>query len=351
MQHGHTKFGDHHSGSRLIDTNSHLNPGRKHYRENYHSHSQPPPLLHPHPDSLVTESPLTSLYNGNISSSSPIHRGPSNNSGTGNQISGPQGHSPHHSNSRSKKHRKIKKNKKLFNHPDHSNSQSGISRDGGLHGSNSAKYTINEFGVPAGTFFPNPLLKPRNEHFRVHRIASSQPPPFVQKHPDSIRLDSPLTSLYNDYISSSTSLRCVPSKNAGTGNRNAGYQAHSPDHRYSHYNRHHRKKHHTLGQEPPVRHPDGSKSLSRASGNVSLFGSNSPNSSISEYSVPTGTFIPNALLNPSSEHSREHHLASSQPPPVLQKHPEGIRLDSPLTYLYNEFVSSSNSIHRGHPKK
>jgi hypothetical protein len=186
-----------------------------------------------------------------------------------------------------------------------------------------------------GTFFPNPLLNPRNEHFREHRIASSQPQSFVQEHPDSIRLDSPLTSLYNDYVSSSTSLRCVPSKNGGTGNRNAGYQGHSPYHRYSSNVRQRIKKHHTLGQVPPVRHPDGSKSLSRASGDVGLFGSNSSNNSISEFIISTGTFIPNVLLNPSSEHSREHHLASSQPPPLLQKHPEGIRLDSPLTNLYN----------------
>jgi hypothetical protein len=189
-----------------------------------------------------------------------------------------------------------------------------------------------------------------NEHFREHLIGSSQPPPFVQKRPDSIRLDSPVTSLYNDCISSSTSLRCVPSKNGGTGNRNASYQGHSPDRRYSSYDRHRRKKHHTLGQEPPVRQPDGSKSLSRTSRDVSLFGSNSPNNSISEFSVPTGTFIPNALLNPNSEYSREHHLPFSQPPPLLQKRPESIRLDSPLTNLYNEFVSSSNSIHLGHPK-
>lgn len=355
MQHGHTKSGDHHSGSGLIDTNTLLKPGRGHYREHYPSHSQPPPLLHPHPDSLVTESPLTNLYNGYISSSISIHRGPSNKSGTGDRISGPQGHSPHHSNSRSKKHRKKKKDKKLFKHlpvmhPDHSKSQSGTSRDVGLHGSNSAEYTVNEFSVPAGTFFPNLLLNPRNEHFGEHRTASSQPPPFVQKHPDGIRLDSPLTSLYNDYVSSSTSLRCVPSKNGGTGNRNAGYQGHGPDHRYSSYDRHHRKKHNTLGQEPPVRHPDGNKSLSRTSGDVSLFGSNSPNTSISEFSVPTGTFIPNANLNPSSERSREHPLASSQPPTLLQKHLERIRLDTPLTNLHNEFVSSPNSVHRGPPK-
>lgn len=350
MQHGHTKSGHDRPGSGLIDTNTHLNPGREYYREHYPSHSQPPALLHSHPDSLVTESPLTNLCNGYISSSSSIHRGPSNNSGTGNRNSGPQGHSPHPSNSRSKKHRKNKKYGNLFKqspvkHPDHNKRQSGISRDVGLHGSNSANYTVSEFSEPAGTFFPNPLLNPRNERFREHRTASSQPPPFVQKHPDSIRLYSPLTSLYNDHISSSTSLRRVPPKNGGTSN-----QGHSPDHRYSSYDGHHRKKHHTLGQEPPIRHPDGSKSLSRTSGDVSLFGSNSPNSSISEFSVPTGTFIPNAFLNPSSKHSREHHFASSQSPPLLQKHPEGIRLDSPLTNLYNEFVSSSNSVHCGPPK-
>jgi len=347
MQHGHTKSGDHYSGSGLIDTNTHLNPGREHYHEHHPSRSRSPPLLHPQPDSLVTESPHTSLYNRHISSSSSIHHGPSNNSETGYRFSGPQGHSPHHSNSRSKKHRKNKKHKKQFKrspvkHPDHSESQSGISRDVGLHGSNSAKYTVNEFSVPGRTFFPNLPFNPRNQHFHKYRIASSHPP-FVQKHPDSISLDSPLTSLYNDYISSSTSLHCVPSKNDGVGNRNASYQGHSPDHTYSPCDRHRRKKHHTLGQEPPVRHPDGSKSLSRASGDVSLFGSNSSNSSISKFSVPTGTFIPNTLLNPGSEHSREHHHASSQPRPRLKKHPEGIRLVKLSEYHPYVFTDKSKN--------
>jgi len=350
MQHGHTKSGHDHSGSGLICTNTHLNPGREHYRKHYPSHSQPPPLLHSHPDSLVRESPLTTLYNGYISSSSFIHRGPSNNSGTGNRNAGPQGHSPHPIISRSKKHRKSEKYQELFKqspvkHPDHSKRQSGISRDVGLNGSNSANYTVSESSKPAGTFFPNPLANPRNEHFRKHLTASCQPLPFVQKHPDSTHLDSPLTSLYNDYISSSTSLRRVPPKNGGTCN-----QGHSPDRRYSSYDRHPRKKHHTLGPEPPIRHPDASKSQSRTSGDVSLFGSNCPNSIISEFSVPTGTFIPNALLNPSSKHSRTHHLTSSQSPSPLQKHPEGIRLDSSLTNLGNEFVSSSISVHCGPPK-
>ena len=316
MQHGHTKSGGHQSGSGPIDTDIHLNPGRGHYREHYPSPSQPPSLLHSHPVSLVTESPLANLYNGYISSSNYIHRGPSKNDEPGNRNSGPQGHIPHHSYSRSKKHRKNKKHQKVgkqspVKHPDHSSSQSGISRDVGLFGSNSANYSFNEFGVPAGTFFPNPLLNPRNEHFHKHRTASSQPPPFLQRHPSSILPDSPLTSLFNDYITSSTSLRRVPPKNGGTGNLNAGYQGHSLDHRYSPYDRHHGKKRQTLGQEPPVRHPHGRKSQPRTSRDVSLFGSNFPNSSISEFNVPAGTLIPDALLNLGSEHSREHHPASS----------------------------------------
>lgn len=315
-QHGRTKPGGHHSGSGPIDTDTHLNPGREHYREHYPSPSQPPPLLHSHPDSLVTESQLANLYSGYISSSSYIHRGPSKNDGTGNRNSGPQGHIPHHSYSRSKKHRKNKKHKKLgkqlpVEHPDRSKSQSGISREVGLFGSNPANYSLNEFSVPAGTFFRNPLLNPRNEHFHEHLTASSQPLPFLQRHPDSTLPDSPLTSLFSDYIASSTSLRRVPPKNGGTGNLNAGYQGYSLDDRYSPYGRHHGKKHQTLGQEPPVRHTDGCRSQPRTSGDVSLFGSNSPNNSISEFSVPAGTFIPNALLNLRSEHSREHHPASS----------------------------------------
>lgn len=318
MQHSHTKSGHNHSGSGLINTNTHFNPGREHYRKRYPSHSKPPHLLHMHPDSLVRESPLTNLYNDYIYSSSCIHRGA--------------------------KYRKLFKQSPV-KHPDHSKCQSGISRDVGLHGSNSPNYTVSEFSESAGTFFPDPLGNPRNEHFRKHLTVSTQPPPFVQKHPDSMHLDSPLTGLYNDYISSSTSLRRVPPKNGGTCN-----QDHSPDNRYSSYDRHPRKKHHTLGTEPPIRHPDASKSLSRTSGDVSLFGSNSPNSSISEFSASTGTFIPNALLNPSSKHSRKRHLAFSQSPSLLQKHPEVIRLDSPLTNLCKEFVSSSNSGHCGPPK-
>ena len=247
MQRGLTKSGDHHSGSGLIDTNTHLNLGLEYYRQHYPSHSQPPPLLHPHPDSLITESPLTNLYNGYISSSSSMHCGPSNKSGTGSQIPGPQGLSPHHSNSHSKKHRKNKKCTELFKqspvkHPDHSKSQSGISRDFGLHGSNFAKYTANEFNIPAGTFFPNPLLNPRNEHFCEHRIASSQPPSFVQKHPEGIRLDSPPTNLHNEFVSSSNSLHCGHLKNDGTDNRNAGYRGYCPDPRFIPYNRYHKRK-------------------------------------------------------------------------------------------------------------
>jgi len=221
MQHGHTKSGHDHSGSGLINTNTHVNHGREHYHKHYPSHSQPTPFLHLYPDSLVRESPLTNLYNGYISSSSSMHRGPSNNSGAGNRNSDPQGHSPHPSISRSKKHRKNKKYQKLFKqspvkHPDHSMRQSGISRDVGLHGSNSANYTLSEFTERAETSFSNPLANPRNEHFPEHLTASSQPPPFVQRQPDSIHLGSPLTSFYNDYFSSSTSLRCVPPKNGGT---------------------------------------------------------------------------------------------------------------------------------------
>lgn len=242
MQHSHTDSGDQ-SGSGTIDRNTHLNTRREHYREHYPAFSQPPPFLHLHPGSLVTESPLANLYNAYVSSSNSVQRGPSK---TGNLNSGPKGHSPHQSHSRSKKRRKKKKKETVgkqppVKHPDHSKSPSGICRDVGLFGSNSANSSVNKFGVPTGTFFPNALLNPRSEH-SLERRSFSQPPPFREKHPSSIRLDSPLTNLYNECVSSTSSTYRGPPKSGGTGNRNAGYQGHSQDHRYSPHNRHHRRK-------------------------------------------------------------------------------------------------------------
>jgi hypothetical protein len=244
MQNSHTESGDHQSGSGIVDPDTNLNSRPEPYREHYPGFSQPLPLLHFHPHSLVAESPLTNLYNSYVSSSNSIHRGPSKNGGTGNPKSGA---TPDHSHSRSKKRHKKKKKKTLdeqppVKHPDHSKSQSGMSRDAGLFGSNSANSSVSVFGVPTGTFFPDALLNPRSEHSRDHRPASSQPPPFLEKYRSSIHPDSPLTNLYNECVSSTSSTYRGPPKSGGSGIRSAGYEAHSQDRRHSPYNRHHRRK-------------------------------------------------------------------------------------------------------------
>lgn len=340
VQDGRTKSGGRQSvlGPEHADTD--FNPRLEHLRKQYPASSQPPPIPPIHPDSLITEFPLTSLRTGYISNTDFVRSEVSKNDASGNRNAGYQGHNPHHNYPLSKKRRKNNKYKpsgkqQLFEHPDQSESQSGTTADS----------SVNAFSVSTGTSIPNAFLNPRIEHSRQHRPAFSQPPPFVEKHPDNIRLDSPFTNLYN--ISSSSYMLPWRPKNGGTVNRNAGYEYHSPDHRYTPHNTHPRRKHQTLGQQSLGKHPSQNKSQSGTSKEVGLIGSSSANSIISEFNVPAGTANSNAVLNP--RHTREHLPASFQLASRQQKYPSSMHLESPLTNLY-ECLSSSSSMRLG-PRK